>query len=381
MSSGSSAVAAKTPRSYVASKRSARRKYVLVTGILVVLCLFSLIVDGGYARLFDIGELVTCYGIALQQAVAQVTGGELTTSADILMDHPEYYRIVNRVGVTVMTALCGGVLAIAGALYQSAFRNPIASPSMLGVSSAIQLGDVILVLLFNTAAASMVGERYLICYVCVIVVMAALFAFARLMTGKGQSLNIINLLLIATVLTQLIGIIVTYITTYVFDYTTWQVYNNVTESLYVNLSLFNWGVLIGTCVVGLAPILIYRYQLNSLSFDDGEMKLLGIDNSKLRIISLVCGTVLLMAAQVQMGTIALLSLVVPHLCRSFFGADFRKQICGSVLVGAALLVACRIVVGLLPGLGTIIPVSTILNFVILPFFVWMIATQQRGWEE
>ena len=271
------------------------------------------------------------------------------------------------------------MLAVAGSLYQMVFRNPIASPSMLGVSSAIQLGDMIVVLVFGTSAAAHLGERYLICYACVIVAMVVLFACGRLMSGKGRPLNVVNLLLIAMILTQLIGVIVTYYTTMVFTWEMWEVFNSLTEALSVNGSLFGWIALLATCAIGLVPIVLLRFRMNGLSFDDAEMKLLGIDATRLRVIALVCGTILLMGVQVQMGTVALLALVVPHLSRMLFGAEFRKQFWGNVLLGAALLVFCRIVVGFIPLIGSLLPISVILNFVVLPFFVWMLATQQRTW--
>ena len=366
---------------FVEDKGMRRRKTAIIAVLLVVLVVVSLFVDAGFGRFFNPVEVFSCYGTWFHQAFATLFApAEVMSPSDLLASHWDYYRIVSRAGITVMTVICGGVLAVAGSLYQIVFRNPIASPSMLGVSSAIQLGDVILVLLFGTAAASHLGERYLICYACVVVVMVLLFAFTRFMTGKGRSLNVVNLLLTAMILTQIIGVIITYYTTFVFTWEMWEVFENLSEALTVDLSLFGWVALIVTCVIGLTPVLILRFRLNGLSFDDSEMKLLGINAQRLRIIALICGTVLLMGVQVQMGTVAMLALVVPHVSRMVFGAEFRKQFLGNALMGAALLVLCSSIVGFIPLLGPILPVSVVLNFVVLPFFVWMLATQQRGWE-
>ena len=367
---------------FLEDKRERRKKYAIIAVVLVVVSFVSLFVDAGYSSFFDFGEVVDCWGIALQRLFSGAVLSDDTASVtELLSQHPAYFRIISRVGITAMTIICGAVLAIAGALYQSAFRNPIASPSMLGVSSAIQLGDVILVLVFTTSAGTQLGYRYLICYICVVVTMFLLFLFTRLMTRRGTSINVVNMLLVATILTQFIGVIVTYATTYLFSYDMWEIYNRLSESLTVNLDLFSWVVLLVTCAVGIGPVLALRFRLNGLNFDDTEMRLLGIDATRLRILALICGTVLLMAAQVQMGTVAMLALVVPHISRMVFGAEFRKQFVGSVMMGATLLVACRIIAGFIPYIGSLLPVSVILNFIILPFFVWMLATQQRGWEQ
>lgn len=381
MSSGYSIARAQTPQILLDDLKVKRAKNVKIALVLVALAVVSLFVDSGYGGFFNPGEVFSCYALALQQLAASISGSGTLPGSEIVVLHPSYYRIINQAGTTVMTGICGAILALAGTLYQSTFRNPIASPSVLGVSSAIQLGDVLLVLTYGTAAASMLSMRYVFCYTCVIITIAVLFILSWLIDGKGKGLNTINLLLIATVITQIIGIIVTYVTNYVFDYTTWDVYNNISESLNVVLDPVNWAVLVGTCIVGILPVYLLRFRLNSLNFTDAEAHAQGINTPALRILALVCGTVLLMAAQLQVGTVAMLSLVVPHISRGIFGAEFRKQFAGNLMLGAALLVACRIVVGVIPTFGTTVPISAILNFVVLPFFCWMIATQQRGWEE
>ena len=359
-----------------------RGRRALVGAVLAVLCAASLFINAGYGTFFDPVEVFSCYGLWIHQAFSSIAAPvDVLSPSEVLAVHRDYYAIVNRVGVTVMTALCGAVLAVAGSLYQSAFRNPIASPSMLGVSSAIQLGDALLVMTYAAGAASALGWRYLLCYLCVIAVMTVLFALTRLMTGKGRPMNVVNMLLVATIINQFIGVVITYITLFVFSWEQWEVFNNLSESITPGLDPLSWAVLLVTVFIGLAPVVALRFRLNGLSFADAEMKLLGVNSTRLRFLAIVSGTVLLMAAQVQMGTVAMLALVVPHVSRMVFGAEFRKQLWGNVMIGAALLVFCRDVIGFIPVVGNIIPVSVVLNFAVLPFFVWMLATQQRGWEQ
>ncbi len=367
---------ANLPVTFVEFKQGKRKIYVALTLILAAFTVFSLFVDGGYARLFSLDELLSCYSMALNQ----LFGITNLTSMELLAAEPQYLRVINRFSETMMTVVCGGILAVAGLLYQSSFKNPIASPSMLGISSAIQLGDVILVILFDTAAASMVEQRYVVCYVCVIVMMLALFGISRLISGKGRSMNVINLLLIATVLTQLVGVLITYAVTYLFDTVQLQVYTEMSESMHVDLGALSWVLVLVTALVGFVPVFAMRFRMNALNFNDDEMKLIGVDNNRLRGFALIGGTIMLMAAQVQMGTVAMLSLVVPHFCRLIFGSDFRTQIIDVTLVGAILLVGCKSVLGLLPYVSAILPIGAVINFVVLPFFVWMIAVQQRGWN-
>ena len=76
----------------------------------------------------------------------------------------------------------------------------------------------------------------------------------------------------------------------------------------------------------------------------------------------------------------MLSLVVPHVSRAFFGADFRKQFAGDVLIGVFLLLACRVILSFLPFVGSMLPIGTVVSVLVLPAFVWILAMQQRSWE-
>ena len=121
--------------------------------MLVALSVLSLFVKTGYACLLNPVDVFSCYGMWIHNLIAGITGtGDVIAPEELLAHNTAYYIIVNRVPITLLTIICGGILAIAGSLYQSAFRNPIASPSMLGVSSAIQFGDMLLVLFFGVVA-------------------------------------------------------------------------------------------------------------------------------------------------------------------------------------------------------------------------------------
>lgn len=359
-----------------------RRKTAAIAGVLVLVSLVSLFILTGHGEFVNPADVFSCYGLWLNNFFAQLSGsGAVLAPNELLARNSGFFLIVNRVPLTLITILCGGLLAVAGTLYQNAFRNPIASPSMLGVSSAIQLGDVVLVMLLGGGAVYAHGMRYLICYACIAVVMVVLFGCGRFMTGKGRPFNIVNLLLIATILNQIIGVLVTYVTMFYFTFEEWEVFTGLSEALEVSFSPASWLMLALTCVIGLLPVALMRFRLNALSFDDAEMRLMGVNANRLRVLAVLCGTVLLMGAQVEMGTVAMVSLVVPHVSRMVFGAEFRKQFWGNVLMGAALLVFCRDVVAFIPYIGGIIPLSVVVNFVVLPFFVWMLATQQRSWGQ
>ena len=361
--------------------RILRRKTIIVGVALLVVCAFSLCVDNYAGRIAPPTEVLQCYGLWFSQLITSITQpGAVLSGPEIMQINDSYFELINRAAIIFITVLCGMMLALSGSLYQSVFRNPIASPSMLGVSSGVQLGVLTLVVLFGVAAVNAGAWRYLLCYGFGLAMLIALFVLAKLMSGKGRPLNVVNMLVIGTLLSQLAGVVVTYVTWYMFDDELWEVYNALNEVLVVDTSWYAILLLCITAFVSMVPVVVLRFRLNALSFDEADMRLLGINSRRLQLIALACGTVMMIGAQVSIGTVAMLALVVPHVSRMVFGADFRKQTIGNVLLGALILVICRTLLSFVPAIGAFLPIGTVVNFIVLPAFVWILATQQRSWE-
>jgi ABC-type Fe3+-siderophore transport system permease subunit len=77
----------------------------------------------------------------------------------------------------------------------------------------------------------------------------------------------------------------------------------------------------------------------------------------------------------------MVSLVVPFAARAVFGSEFRKQLLGNVLLGALVLLVCRDLVSCIPFVGDGVPLGTMVTFVTLPAFVWVMAIAQRQWND
>ena len=362
--------------------RATLRRKTLIVGIATaVLALVCLCVDDYHGRFAPPSEVISCYAMWFQQLYARFFDPNAVLSGtELLAFNQSYFSLMARAGVTVITAIGGVLLALAGSLYQTVFRNPIASPSMLGISSGTQLGVLVLVLVFGTAAPSLGGVRYCLSYGCALGVLVLLFVCSRLISGKGKPLNVVNMLVVGTLISQLIGVITTYVTWYVFDDELWEVYNTINEMLTVDTSWYVFVFLLVTILVSVVPVFLLRFRLNSLSFDESDMRMMGVNPHGVQLIALACGTIMMIGAQVSVGTVAMLSLVVPHVSRAFFGAEFRKQLVGNVLIGAFIMLACRVLLSLIPEVGLALPIGTVVSVLVLPAFVWMIAIQQRSWE-
>lgn len=358
-----------------------RRLNLLFLAVLAVLVAVSLCVSTGYNyTVYSPLDVVGCYASWFQIALTSVADPASLSQVqlDVYARYPMYFDVINSVGSVLRYLVCGAFLALAGMLYQNAFRNPIAAPTMLGVSSGVNAGLLVLVMCFGAQAVAMPGYYYLAAFVGGVAALLLVLLGGKAVSGRG-SFNVVNMLLIGTIVTQLVNVVIRYVQANFLDETAWLVYYNlqaaaVLDSAYTYLTLLVCGV------VGIVPIVALRFRLNLVSFSDEETRLLGVDPTKLRVVALLCGSLLVLAAQVNAGQVAMVSLVIPFVVRAVFGCEFRRQLVGNVLVGAILLLACGDLVSILSFGSFNITLGSVVSVVALPLFVWMIAVRQRGWE-
>lgn len=298
----------------------------------------------------------------------------------ILENVPGYWGVTARAKVVGITLICAVLLSISGMLYQNAFKNPIAGPGMLGVSSGVSLGVMVLVWLFGSEATAMVAERYEFCYLFGFLILVFVMAAGKKLSGKNKPFDIVTMLLVGSVLSQLLGFVVSYFTLYLMDESDYLVFYTISQMLTVDTSLVSWVVLAVVCVLSITPIVVLRYKFNLMGLDDQDARLLGANPGRLRMVALVCGALMILAAQIHVGAVSLISLIVPFAARSIFGCEFRAQLIGNFVIGMPLLLACRDLCDLIPFIGDGLAIGSVVSVAAMPLFVVMMARQMRGWE-
>ena len=290
-----------------------------------------------------------------------------------------FYEIRTRLLISLLTAACGALLAIAGSLYQWVFRNPIAAPTMLGVSNGVQIGVLVLVFQFGSTAAFMTAQRYAYCFIGALAILA-IVVITSLAAGGKRGFSVVVMLIVGSVVSQVVGTIVSYITMLYMDDAMLIAYQNILQVLDVTVEPITFAVLGVSVLVCVAPIIVLRFSLNALALEPDEAYAFGISLSRLRVIALIMGTIMIIACEVLVGTVSMVSLFVPFISRAMFGAEFRKQLIGNALIGSTVLLVCRTIADFIPFVGEGFPIGVIVRFVALPFFVAVIVLQQRTWE-
>ncbi|MEE8717047.1 MAG: iron chelate uptake ABC transporter family permease subunit [Coriobacteriales bacterium] len=364
-----------------ADRARGRRRTWAIALVTLAFTLFSLCQGVSTpGMLYTPAQVVGCYAgwFRLHVCAAFVPAMALDESS-IVAALPMYYEVIARVAYTAVTLASGAMLAVSGMLYQLAFRNPIAAPAMLGVSSGSQAAVVALVAAAGTQAAYLTGTRYLYSIVGGLAAMVVVIGLGKLASGRSRGLDMVSTLLIGTIVSSAVGAVSSYVVNYSFDDAQWLAWYAITNVTDLDVSGVTFALLGVALLVSLGPVLALRFRMNALSFSDPDARMLGVRPLALRVTAMACGSVMILVAQALCGSVAMVSLVVPFVARAAYGAEFRRQLVGTVWIGALVLMVCRDVASLIPFAGTGVPLGSVATIVLLPAFAWVMVAAQRQW--
>lgn len=374
-----------------AELRSMRIKIAVTVVVLAVLCFFSLCLTGNMGKnylnagaycIFTPDEVLQALWVHFYNLVANVTHLFAPYSQGWIYENVHaYYALPERAGVIGITFVCALLLAIAGMLYQNAFKNPIAGPGLLGANCGVSVGKMLLVWIYGSAASSLIAERYALCYGCAAIALAiVIYAGFHQPGAKSNRFSIIGMLVIGMAISRVVNLAVQYITLYVWDDALYLVYYEFEQMLVVDTSALSWACLLIGAFIGLFPIIRQRFAFNGLAFDDDEVSLMGVRPTRLKAIALITGAIMMIVASIHCGMIGMVSLVVPFMSRNLFGCEFTKQFTGNLLISPVLVILCRDIADLIPFVGDGISVGAIVSIAALPIFIVVMMKQMRGWE-
>jgi iron complex transport system permease protein len=280
-----------------------------------------------------------------------------------------FFRL--RLPRVVMAALVGSSLAVAGAALQALFRNPLADPATLGVSGGGAVGAAIAIALGWQERVSGVPLVFLASFG------GALGAFLLVhRISRTGSLLLPGALLLAGVVVNLIASAAVLTIQYVTDASrALQILRWLIGSLDVIGFDIIWRMLLFLVPCWLVLLALAR-DLHLLAMGDDTAASLGVNVARTElVVHLVCS--LLVGVTVAVGgAIAFVGLIVPHAVRLLFGEDVRIVLPGSLLLGAAFLIAADLVArtALAPNE---LPVGAITALLGGPAFLWLLHRRQR----
>jgi len=262
-------------------------------------------------------------------------------------------------------------MAVAGTAYQGLFRNPMASPEILGASDGAATGAVISLLLGFSS-----GIMQLLSFIFGIAAVSLVLLVTKFV-GQGRGSNsLLIMVLTGTVVSRIFTAIIS-LAKYLAD----------TQDKLPSITFWLMGsfarsgntrsmIIMGLALlIGVLPLILLRYKMNVLSFGDEEARSMGVDTSKMRLVIIGCATLLTSVAVSLCGIISWVGLIVPHICRFFVGPNHRALLPTSLLAGGLfMLIVDNFARGLTLGE---LPISVLTSVIGAPLFLYMIFRERR----
>lgn len=272
----------------------------------------------------------------------------------------------------LLALLVGSALALSGCVMQGLFRNPLADPGLLGISSGAALAVAFwLVLPISVPVLVALYAPMLAAFIGSLAVMAVIFVLSK--AGDG---SLSRLLLVGIAINALCGALVGMLSWISNDAQLRQL------SLWGmgSLGQAEWPTLLVSATLIIPSSLVMWWmaaRLNLLQLGDEEAHYLGVNVRVLQRVLLLCSAVLVAASVAISGVIGFIGLVVPHLMRMWLGPDHRGLIPGSLLAGAILLLIADTLARTVAAPAEM-PVGLLTSQLGAPWFLWLIFRQERG---
>jgi iron complex transport system permease protein len=291
-------------------------------------------------------------------------------------DVTETILIKFRLPKAITAFLVGIALSISGLQMQTLFRNPLAGPYVLGLSSGASLGVAFVILGFSSnlspdsikgignwaiAAASWTGAGLVMILIMII---------------SSRVKNIMTVLILGIMLSSGISAIVS-IMQYFSSETMLKTYILWTMGSLGNLTSSQLNVMLISVLVGIIISLISVKMLNALLLGEVYARSIGLNVRFSRIIIITGTSILAGTITAFCGPIGFIGIAVPHLTRIIFRtSDHKVLIPGTILTGGIIMLISDII-SQMPGSDNILPVSSVTALIGIPMVIWVILREQK----
>ena len=269
----------------------------------------------------------------------------------------------------LLAGVVGAALATAGAVFQALFRNPMADPAIIGVSSGAALGAIVVILAGWGAALGGMGVS-VAAFAGALATAFVVYRLARL----GPSVQVATLLLAGIAVAAIISAVISLVMTF-----SGQEIRSIYFWLLGGLGARGWqslGAATPLVIVGIAVALGATRDLNLTALGEERASQLGLEVDRFKVLMLATGALLTAAAVSVAGLIGFVGLMTPHILRLVVGADHRRLLPASIVGGAAFMIladlAARTVVR-----PEEIPVGAVTAVLGGPFFLYLLRRERR----
>ena len=280
----------------------------------------------------------------------------------------------SRLPQCITALLAGAGLAISGLLLQTLFKNPLAGPSILGISDGANLGVAVIMLYTGGMAGSVVSGTY----------------FSMIAAALAGSLSVLALIIYfsrkvkSNVMLLIIGIMIGYLASSVISILNYhaaadKVHQFVMWGMgdFTGVSVEKLPYFAFFTVMGLVYSLLLIKPLNALLLGEMYAANLGVKIKSARISILLCTGILTAAITAFCGPVSFIGLAVPHVARMLLGtSNHRHLVPVTILSGSCIAMLCNMLT-VIPGSNSILPLNAVTPIIGAPIIIYVIINRKN----
>jgi iron complex transport system permease protein len=272
-----------------------------------------------------------------------------------------------RMPMAVTAMATGIILSLSGLVLQTLFRNPLAGPSVLGISSGASLGVALVVLSGGLLVSPLFSNLTII----VAAFAGALMVLALILMVSARVGNVITVLIIGIMLGYAVSALVSVLQFFsrseeLHAYVLWGL------GSFSKTTVQQSVLLLITAVAGWGIIMLFSRPLNAMLMGEHYAQSIGIHVQKIQRILILLAGLLVAIGTAFTGPIAFLGLAVPHLARAWFKTSQHGiLIPATAILGANLALLCNLIAKL-PGYDISLPINAVTSLIGAPVIIWVI---------
>lgn len=287
----------------------------------------------------------------------------------------ESHVIINlRLPRILLAAIVGASLAIAGATMQGLFRNPMASPSIIGISSGAAFGASLAIVLgvsWTSGSFAIPGMAFIFSFI-------TLFLVYSVSRNRSGYVPVETLLLAGIAIGSLFSALVS-----ALQYFAGDQLSGVVFWMMGGLGQATWeqvGVSIVPVIIGSTVIMVLARDLNAMMVGEEQAGNLGINVNQIRLVLLIAASLVTAIAVSVSGVIGFVGLIIPHVVRILVGPDHRILLPASAVSGALFLIWTDTLARTIIAPAEL-PVGIITSLLGAPFFIYLLMSRKKsmGW--
>lgn len=329
----------------------------IIIVVLLALCAIFALTTGQYHI-----NLETLWRVAIFKLTGRAPGDDLAVSSMVLWSV--------RLPRVLMAIIAGAALAVGGVVFQGIMKNPLVSPSFLGVTHGAVFGASLAIIFFSRSAFSIESSAFFWAVAAVVLVYAI----------GNRGINSLTTLVIAGVIVSTFFMAAGSALKYIAD-----PYEQLPAIVFWTMGGLNnvlWkNVIRASAIVlfGITGIYILRGRLNLMALGDEEALSMGLNVKFARILFMLFGTLIVAAGSSSCGIIMWVDLIVAHISRLIVGPDHGRLIPFAAALGSVFLLLTDTIVRIMPG-GEI-PISIVTSFIGAPLLGYLLMKQTKQWKE